>query len=262
MTRSALPAVFKAFLRISTLLLFFIGTTFAQSSSRETVNQSIEWFAVATTIKIHQHVSIITEGQFRFVQSFDPMQFQSRTGIDFHLNKNLSVLVGYVYVWNPKYGKQPATFVNNEHRIYEQLNYKHSIGKWMLSHRLRLEQRYLQVHINQGGIIFDDGYSLDVNRARYRFYATLPLNNEKLDPKTFSFNVYDEIFASWGSPITYNKPDQNRIFIGMGYQFTKMISIQAGALYQMLIKANGTKQENNIGIQAQFNYNFDFTRKE
>jgi hypothetical protein len=237
-------------------------TVIAQSSQREIVNQPIEWFALVSNIKVHKNITLLAEGQFRYVQSFDPMQFQARTGIDIHLSKHLSVLPGYVYTLNPVYGKQPAAYVNNEHRIYGQVNYKHSIGKLALSHRVRLEKRYIQVHTkDQNGDIIDNGYSLHVNRGRYRFNAVLPLS-EKLNPKTFYLNVYDEVFISWGGPITYHEPDQNRIFVGGGYQFTKLISFQAGALYQMLVKANGTKQENNVGFQAQLTYNFDFTKKE
>ncbi len=235
----------------------------AQPDDREIVNQPIEWFVLVSNIKVHKNITLLAESHFRFAQSFDPMQFQMRTGIDFHLTKHLSVLQGYAYTWNPIYGKQPATFVNNEHRIFEQLNYKHSLGRWMLGHRIRLEQRYIQTHTkDQNGNIIDNGYSLHVNRARYRFNAVLPLHGEKLEPKMFFINVYDEVFLSWGDPVTFHEPDQNRIFVGGGYQFTKLVSAQAGAFYQLLIKANGTKQENNIGIQAQLTYNFDFTKKE
>jgi predicted porin len=61
--------------------------------------------------------------------------------------------------------------------------------------------------------------------------------------------------------VTFHKIDQNRVFAGVGYQVTKDFSFQGGFLYQMLVKANGAKQENNTGIQLQVNYNFDFTKK-
>ncbi|MBA4146193.1 MAG: hypothetical protein C0523_10545, partial [Cytophaga sp.] len=61
---------------------------------------------------------------------------------------------------------------------------------------------------------------------------------------------------------TYNEPDQNRIYAGLGYQFTKALSVQGGAFYQLLIKSNGSKQENNVGFQVQVYYNIDLTRKE
>lgn len=245
------------------LILFLILPSLAQSSKRETVTQPVQWFALSTHIKVHKRVSILTEGQFRYVQNFEPMQYQFRTGLDFTINKHFSVLpLGYVYTWNPRYGKQPATYVNNEHRLFQQAIYKHSIGRINLSHRMRMEERFVQVHENNNGEIINEGYDLHLNRLRYRFMANIPLNHDKMEAKTIYASVYDEVFYSWGKPVTYNEPDQNRIYAGIGYQFSKALSAQGGAFYQLLIKANGTKQENNVGFQVQVYYNIDLTTKE
>ncbi len=245
------------------LILFPVLPSLAQSFKRETVTQPVQWFALSTHIKVHKRVSILAEGQFRYVQNFDPMQYQFRTGLDFTINKHFSVLpLGYVYTWNPLYGKQPATFVNNEHRLFQQVIYKHSIGRINLSHRVRMEERFVQVHQNNNGEIINEGYDLHLNRLRYRFMANIPLNHDKMEAKTVYASVYDEVFYSWGKPVTYNEPDQNRIYAGVGYQFNKALSVQGGAFYQLLIKANGTKQENNVGFQVQVYYNIDLTTKE
>ena len=60
---------------------------------------------------------------------------------------------------------------------------------------------------------------------------------------------------SRGKAVTFYEPDQNRIFIGPGYQFTERLSVHPGFLYQMLIKGNGKQQENNLGIQVMVTYN-------
>lgn len=245
------------------LAISFVIPANSQSfSDRETVNQGAQWFAFTTNTKIHKRVSILAEGQFRYARTFEPMQFQARTGIDFHINKKLSVLGGYVYSWNPLYGKQPAAFSNNEHRIFEQIVYKHSVGRLNFHHRGRVEQRFVQVHANENGEVINEGYDLYLNRARYRFMVNIPLNHAKMEPKTIYASVYDEIFMEWGKNIVYHKPDQNRVFGGLGYQVNKQFSFQAGFFYQMLIKLSGVKQENNIGFQVQASYNIDLTRKE
>ena len=64
------------------------------------------------------------------------------------------------------------------------------------------------------------------------------------------------------SMVTYDEPDQNRLFVGPGYQFTKKLAVQAGYFYQFLVKSNGAKQENNFGPLLQLNYNFDFRRSK
>jgi hypothetical protein len=233
----------------------------AQPADRKIVNQSIEWISVTTNWKVSTRTTLIVEGQFRQAELFQPMQYQFRTGAEIMLNKHFSIVpVGYVYTWNPKYGKQPAAFANNEHRIWEQITYKHNISRIKFSHRLRWEQRFIQSHTDTGdGHVVNNGYDVFQKRLRYRFHAVVPLNHAALDPKTWFVSVYDEAFYSWGENVTFQEPDQNRLFGGMGYQVSKPLSVQAGMLYHMLIKANGAKQENNVGVQVQVAYNIDLT---
>ena len=247
------------------LVLVAIASTFcfAQPAGREVVTQSAEWFAVTSMVKVHKRVSIMVEGQFRYVKAFDPMQFQFRVAPEISLNKHWSVVpLGYVYTWNEKYGEQPAHFVNNEHRFWEQVSFRHSYGRFFMSHRGRLEQRYIQVHSEEEGRVINHGYDQFLQRIRYRFMTNIPLNKRTMEAGTVYASLYDEVMYSWGKDLSFNEPDQNRIFAGAGYHFTKLVALQAGLFYQMLIKSNGTKQENNVGFQVQLNYNFDFTKAE
>jgi hypothetical protein len=232
-------------------------------TERQVVTQFAEWFAANSTIKVHKRVAVYVEGNARFAQAFDPMQFQLRTGVDIEINKHWSVMpLGYVYTWNPLYGKQPNKFVNNEHRTYQQVVFKHKLSRASISHRMRLEQRFTQVHKDNNGEVTYDGYDLHTNRLRYRLNANIPLNKPKIEPGALYAVVYDEIFLSFGDMVTYKDPDQNRVFAGLGYAFSKHMSFQGGPFYQMLIKSGGTKQENNIGFALQLSYNVDLTKEQ
>lgn len=250
---------------ISGLICAFGATVLCVSTAtaqRETVNQTAEWFAVTSNNKLNKRFSLMLDGQFRYVQAFDPAQFQLRTGIDIAITKNLSFMpLAYVYTWNEQYGKQPASFVNNEHRFFQQLVFKQHVGRFYLQHRARLEERFIQVHTTTNGEVINEGYHQKSHRYRYRFLANIPLNKPAMDPGAVYACVYDEIFMSAGKSVTFHQPDQNRIFVGVGYQFTKLASVQAGAFYQLLIKSNGTKQENNVGVQVQLTYNFDLSKQ-
>jgi hypothetical protein len=203
------------------------------------------------------------EGQARFARELEPMQFQARTALDYEISKQWSVYpIGYVYTWNPLYGKQPNTYINNEHRFFEQVMFKHKIGRVLASHRLRLEQRMIQVHSSESGEIVDHGYDSYSNRIRYRFNANIPFKNEPIGPGSFYGVVYDELFVSFGKNVTYREPDQNRIFVGLAYAFTSKFSLQGGPFYQMLVKAGGSKQENNLGVQVHATLNVDFAKGE
>lgn len=235
----------------------------AQSSERETVTQSIQWAAVSSNLKVSTRLSILVDGQFRQVDQFHPQQYQARTGLDITLNDNFSIVpLGYVYTWNYLYGKQPAHFQNNEHRTWQQVLFKHDVGRAKFEHRLRLEQRFLQFHyVNDAGEVIDDGYSDLQHRIRYRMQVRFPLNKKTIDTDTYYIIVFDELFKSWGERATYDYPDQNRIFAGVGYQFDKDFSIYGGGVYQLMIKRNGMQQENNIGVLIQLTYNIDLTKE-
>ena len=229
----------------------------AQPTERETVHQSIQWAAFTSHLKVSNKLSVLLDGQFRQTGSFDPMQYQARTGLDIRINERFSfVPAGYVYTWNYQYGKQPSAFSNNEHRIWQQVMFKHDAGIVNFDHRLRLEQRFLQHHsVDQHGHATDDGYSIFQQRLRYRLQARLPMNNKTLEPGTYYAILYDEIFKSWGEKVNQSGPDQNRVFAGIGYQFEKNFSMNVGGIYQLLIKKNGMQQENNFGLLVQLTYN-------
>jgi hypothetical protein len=249
-------------LALATLLVLLLPSlTFSQSSPTDKVTQGIEWFSWATNVKVHKKVTLLAEGQFRFAGQFQPMQFQARTAAEFHIAKGFSVAPGYVYTWNPTYGKQPSKYVNNEHRIFEQVQYKHRAGRVYFSHRGRLEQRFIQTHANQNGEIVDEGYTLYTNRIRYRLTVNIPLGKKEIGPKTMFASVYDEVFMQFGKNIVYHKPDQNRLFAGVGYQANSKFTVTGGFLYHMLVKLNGVQQENNLGMQVNFAYNIDLTEK-
>ena len=137
-----------------------------------------------------------------------------------------------------------------------------------VQHRLRTEERFIQKHHldPSNGDVINDGYSNQQFRIRYRLYCTIPFTKQadptsmSIDPKSYYLLVYDELFMSWGEAVTYHEIDQNRIFVGLGYQFTKDFTIQSGFFYQLLVKANGAQQENNMGVGTWLTYNFDLTK--
>jgi hypothetical protein len=232
-----------------------------KGQSRAVVNQSVQWTSFNSNIKLHNSYGLTIDGQFRFAE-FGNMQHQLRAGFEVYLSKKFSfVPLHYSYIWNYQYGKQPASFANNEHRIGQQITFKNNFSRLNFNHRLRFEERFIQVHNkNISGEVINGGYTNTQFRVRYRAMVNIPLNHQTITAKTLYLSIWDEIFISRGQIITYNDPDQNRIFAGPGYQVSKDLAIQAGFFKQLLIKANGTKQENNTGMLFQVNYNFDLTK--
>ncbi len=123
-----------------------------------------------------------------------------------------------------------------------------------------MEERFLQAHhVAENGTVVYDGYDTYLNRIRYRLQVQVPLNRQTLEKGAWFAAVFDEVFYGWGEGDTYNRPDQNRIYVALGKQVTGNLRIEGGGFYQMLIKKNGEQQENNMGAMVQFTYNLDFT---
>jgi hypothetical protein len=241
-----------------------ISAAFSQSPSRAIVTQPTEWFALNSNIKLHKKFGFAFDGQLRLVQGFESSQHYVRNGLEIYVTPKLSIVpIGYMYVRNFQYGKQPALFVNNEQRIWQQIIYRHNYRNLFFAHRFRFEERFVQKHhAGPDGMVVNDGYETFLKRIRYRLQVQIPLNKEKIEPGTWFVGIFDELFYSWGTPITFHKPDQNRIYTAIGYQFSKKFSIQGGAFYQLLIKKNGAQQENNVGTLIQVGYNLDFSKSE
>jgi len=245
------------------LMVLTVSSSWAQSTNRDVVTQSTEWFALNSNIKLHKKFGFAFDSQLRFVQNLESYQHYIRNGLEFYITPKLSIVpIGYMYVWNFQYGKQPGAFANNEQRIWQQVIYKHNSGKFFFNHRFRMEERFIQKHHSEtDGSIAYDGFDTYVDRVRYRLQVQIPLNKPKVEAGAWFITVYDEVFYSWGKPVTFHKPDQNRMYAAIGYQFSSKLSIQGGAFYQMLIKKNGTQQENNIGTLIQVGYNMDFSKQ-
>jgi len=243
------------------ICIAFAGRAQGQPSGRQVVNQSIQWLSLNSNIKLNKKYGLSVDGQFRFAE-YGNMQHMIRGGFDYYVTKKLSVVpIGFSYIQNYLYGKQPASFVNNERRLWQQIAYKQTVSRAAISHRLRFEERFIQVHGKDANDqVVDKGFTNHQFRVRYRALANIPLNHAKMEPKTYYISIWDEVFISSGKSVTFHEPDQNRIFAGPGYQITKDLAVQGGFLYQMIIKSNGAKQENNVGFLLQMNYNFDLSK--
>ncbi|MFM8741351.1 MAG: DUF2490 domain-containing protein [Cytophagales bacterium] len=243
------------------LIVLLAISPFIIAQSHQTITQSTEWFMLASNMKLSKKVGFTFDAQFRFSQNFEGMQHFVRNGLDVYVNQRLSLVpIGYMYVWNYRYGERPPAFADNEQRIWQQVFYKHPIGKWRVTHRLRLEQRFLQSHNSITGE--DNSYNIFRNRLRYRLVGQVPLKGNNIVPKSFFTGVMNEAFYSWGKDVSTYEIDQNRFFTGVGYQLNKDFFIWPGFFYQYLLRSNGTLQENNIGFLIWVSYNFDFSKRD
>jgi hypothetical protein len=211
------------------------------------------WLMFFSDARLTDRWGVHTEAQWRRARGVkSPMQDFGRVGINYHVNDKVMLTSGYAYALTYPYGDFPAAEKFPEHRIYEQLLLRSAHGPFQLSHRYRLEQRWLRRPLQT-----DYTY---LNRTRYQFRAVLPLARaaEGLTPRTPYLAAYDEVFVSFGKNVTRNVFDQNRAYAAFGYQFTKPLSLELGYLYQIVAQGNGVVFEHNHTLQVGLNFNPDF----
>jgi hypothetical protein len=245
------------------LLLFCITkVTFAQN--RLNTHNTLIWFNQFHTININENIAVLAEYQWRRTEGLKSWQ-QSllRGGIQYKFKSGLSLLAGYGWIETFPYGDYPpkASQPFPEHRIYEQVIWNDNIGRVMLNHRGRLEQRFLGVL----DLAAMDGRSITkwnyLNRFRYQLRVTVPLNHATLTDKTLYTAAFDEIFIGFGKNVNANVFDQNRIGLALGYKLNKSISLEAVAFNQTVQQAaqvNGKsvfQYNNGFMLNANFNWN-------
>lgn len=188
------------------------------------------------------------DAQLRSANQWDGVRnFLFRPGLTYNINKRSNATVGYCLA---------ETFTNiigapnttlTEHRVWEQYIFNHKFSWLSLSHRLRLEQRFIERPNDE---IFSQ-------RVRYFIRGVLPLKKVET---TFTNGVYaafqNEIFLNIQHKELLNNSvfDQNRAFVAVGYRLNKMIDIEAGYLNQTIhgVQNNTVNNIAQLGVITRF----------
>lgn len=198
---------------------FILLITFAIFAKSQTNNsEHISGFTVVSlNYKHDQKWSAYLELQQRSIEDFSlPDYYEIKGGIGYNINKNNQSFVGLGRYATYK----ESRIVNEEFRIWLQHTYSFSVDKLKIDNRLRLEKRFFHNAVTD----------LDTNDERYRLRTTLtmPLNNEKMAPKTIFANAFNEVFIGPNGDLF----KRNRIFGGLGYVFSPLVSVNLGYMWQ------------------------------
>lgn len=233
-------------------IAFFISVTVRAQNDRLNDYNSTNWLQTFATVPVNKKWSIHTEYQWRRTDGLKNWQ-QSllRTGVNYKLNENVLLHAGYAWAETFAYGDYPiasnGTFP--EHRIYEQLVLRQQMKKFLLTHRFRVEQRWVgRVKAGTGREIED---WLFLHRFRYQFRTQYNITSK------IYMAAADELFIGAGKNVGANIFDQNRIFILAGIRLNKNITMEGGYFNQTLqqgrrINNNTIMQRNNGVVLSSF----------
>jgi long-subunit fatty acid transport protein len=166
--------------------------------------------------------SFFGEGQLRSLQFYSDFHYyEYKVGINYKFHKNVKLTLG---AGSYQTYKEGGNFVlpknNDEFRIWPQIIFFQSIGKFKIEQRYRTELRFTTA-----------GYR---NRFRYRLGVSYPFGKEINEYKPYQISASNELF------FTNNEPyfERNRFLVAFNYKPTKASTIQIGYLHQFDYKIN------------------------
>jgi len=239
------------------LIVYFLSISFfvlksvnAQNTRLNDYN-TIGWYAYNGTFKLNKKWGIHTEYQWRRENVVkDWQQSLLRTGINYQVNKKLSLRLGYAWIETYNYGDIPINGFGKqftEHRAFQMATVSDKIGMVEFSHRFMLEQRWIGRYSN-ASLTKEDDYFF-VNRFRYMVRMQIPLKGKTIADKTPYAAIFHEMFLGFGKNVNENVFDQNRLGLLLGYRFSSKLRIEGGFLNQIILLPR------EVGGRNVFQYN-------
>jgi hypothetical protein len=300
-------------LRVRRMLSVLFVTAIGYTASAQT--QFTGWVGTFQNYKLTNKTGLYFDGQLRSTGQLQQVHsLLLRPGMNIYFNPSLTGTVGYAYIHQQRTAGSVTGYIP-EHRIWEQLLYTHTI-KWghtsasgpahtyrsgdpvarsaghhhgvhaaTLTHRLRLEQRFLPKFHAEGGNLAHTGHAHS-GRLRYFTRAVIPLggsrhsdNNIVYTPQSarqdmagnpvstasgqgqshpapppftrgFFAAVQNEIFANISGVSAVNGKffDQNRAYLAVGYRYSRQFDVELGYMNQY-ISGTGSNSTNNHILQ-------------
>lgn len=205
-------------------------------NNRTRTQQQIGWYNTFGKISLSDRWSVHAEYQWRRNELITEWQ-QSllRLGISYQPQERLLLRAGYGWIETYPYGEIPLNSLGRdftEHRIFEMIQFTGQEGRFDISHRFMLEQRFIGKYASAASEK-EDVFPLQ-NRIRYMLRLQAPLNREKMQDKTLYAAFFDELFIGFGKNVAVNVFDQNRCGLVLGYRVNKNLRLEAGYLNQIL----------------------------
>ncbi len=176
------------------------------------------WPAYYGSMALNARWGIWLEAQPRMYDfAGDLEQLLLRTAATYNLAADGSAQVaqGYGYVHSEPYAAgTDQKRITEEHRVYQQLILRQRWGRAYVTHRYRVEERFLHHDFRV--------------RLRYFLSGNLCLNDKELKKGTVFASAYNEIFLHTDRPVF----DRNRLYGGLGYVFSKAVRLEAGSMWQ------------------------------
>lgn len=234
---------------MKTLYTFIALAFFTAAFSQQTKQDQRVWFAYTGQYKVSDHWGYHIEAQFRLDNELKQnLQNLYRVGAVYFLSDTKTLTAGYALV-NTFSASADDYFKENRFWQQFQMNKKWHDNKNTITHRFRLEQRW----VDKISLVGDDVISLGTNyqnRLRYLNRNLFHLLNFKETNEELYVVLQNEAFANIGSNKVNSKIfDQNRFLVGLGLNYNNNIRLELGYLNHFVTSSNsGNTMNHTVSI--------------
>lgn len=219
---------------------FFVILFICSSAYSQTQHQSSGWLMFMNNTKFNKHWGGYLDMQLRSGHQWENVRhILVRPGVTYYVNNQHELTLGYLLNNTFTHINGTADPVLTEHRIWQQYIFKHKISNVNATHRLRLEQRFIERAGKD---------ELFAQRLRYFVRFIIPLEKGiKNFEEGFFAAVQNELFfnVQHKNELNHKIFDQNRAYVAGGYRFSKALDIEAGYLNQS-IRGLQNNTSNNV----------------
>ena len=191
------------------------------------------WAASFNTVRFNNKLSLHFDAQLRSTDELQAIQtILLRPGLNVHVNKAWTLSGGYAYIANRRTAGSLSALLP-EHRIWQQALFSHKLSSIAVSHRIRVEERF----ISRTTLINDELEASGYDPA-FRFWyfvrGLVPLTNHRAFTNGLFLALQNEVFLNTGDRSAVNGKtfDQNRLYGAVGYRFLRKIDLEAGYMNQ------------------------------
>ena len=209
---------------LSIALLGGVISSYGQTPAKTIHYREQAWLGYFNQTRLSNKWGLWLDLHYRMTDNFvdRPFQLLIRPGVTYYIKDNLRATVGYGLIEH--YPAKGLHTTRTEHRVWQQIYWNQKYPRLATTQWLRIEERYNQKVVSDTKV---GGYTYSL-RLRYNFSFLIPLKGQEIVAKTPFAVLANEVFLSFGKNVVYNTFDQNRLFIGMGYQFSSRFNAQLG----------------------------------
>lgn len=251
MKKNILHLIFLSiFLMFSLISAIATGQTNYHEKQVTQYNQS--WVSLISNLRFTEHWGLMADLQASKQGFFkDDSYYLVRVGAVNWINGKYPVAYGISQTWiAPKEGYNTWS---NDFKTYQQWTSLHQEGLFSILHRIRVEQRWREV------VVDDQKTGTKLFSIRLRYQAGFEAKVFKSN-KLPVISASDELIVQFGKDVVYNAFDQNRFFIGLKQRISSALSFDIGYMNVFQQKTTGYQYDSTDLFRLFFFYMPDWRK--